>query len=74
MRQFASAFGTKQKKKTPKLLSSWTQPLAASFRMLRFYCEANILSSCIASRANRKHVIHGSECGHAGADGSDGHV
>lgn len=37
-------------------------------------CEANISLSCVVSRANRKHVVHGGERGHAGADGFDGHV
>lgn len=66
-------FKNNNKNKT-KRLSSWTQPLAAAFRMLQFYCKANILSFNVVSRANRKHVIHGGERGHAGADGSDGHV
>lgn len=58
-------FGTKEK--------TWTQPLAAALNA-PVLCEANISLSRVVSRANRKHVVHGGERGHVGADGSDGHV
>lgn len=74
---FASALHILEQNKTKKLLkhlSAWTQALAAALLMIHSMREINVSLSHCVSRANRKHVVHGGERGHAGADGSDGHV